>query len=199
MKRPVILASALLLASTQFSAAETCHEKFVRLLIGGNSKVPTKIDIVTEPKNGAISKNEFFFQKIGHWMTVMTEPVQPITLAYNNNMYTSADKGKTWKKVRSMDSEKNAKIGKKDRVENAKTVKNAVCGEEELDGAMHDTVEAEFKTVQAYKSENRYKYWIHKETKWMTKAVYHSKSKGYSSVTTQLPSPDPDMALPTPK
>ncbi len=195
MKRPVILATALLLASTQFSLAESCHEKFVRLLIGGNSKQPTKIDIVTEPKNGPISKNEFFYQKTGHWMTVMAEPAQSITLAHNNTMYTSSDKGKTWKKIRSMDSEKNEKIGRENRVENAKTVKNAVCGEEELDGAMHDTVEAEFTNMQAGKSESRHKYWIHKETKWMSKAVYHSKS----FVITQVMSPDPDMALPTPK
>ena len=127
MKRPLILATALLLSSTQFSAAETCQEKFVRLLVDGNANVPTKIDIVTEPKNGAVTKNEFFYQKTGHWMTVMTEPVQPITLAYNNTMYTSSDKGKTWKKIRSMDSEKNEKIGRENRVDNAKTVKNAVC------------------------------------------------------------------------
>ncbi len=108
MKRPVILATALLLASTQFGVAETCREKFVRLLIAGTT---------IEPKNGA----------------------------------------------------------------------------------MHLTGEAEHKTVQAYKFENRYNYWIHEETKWMIKAVYDSKSKGYSSVTTQVMSPDPDMALPTPK
>ena len=195
MKHPVILAAAALLASTQFSVAETCQEKFVRLLVDGNANVPTKIDIVTEPKNGAVTKNEFFYQKTGHWMTVMTEPVQPITLAYNNTMYTSSDKGKTWKKIRSMDSEKNEKIGRENRVENAKTVKNAVCGEEELDGVMHDTVEAEFTNMQFNKSQNRYKYWINRETEWITKVVYHSQY----SVTTQVISPDPDMALPTPK
>ena len=105
MARPTILAIALLLASTQLSQAETCHEKFVRLLIGGNSDTPSKIMVVTEPKGGAVSKNEFYHLKTGHWMTVMLGPSKARTLAYNNTMYTSSNEGKTWKKIRTMDSE----------------------------------------------------------------------------------------------
>ena len=83
--------------------------------------------------------------------------------------------------------------------ENAKTVKNATCGEEELDGVMHDTVEAEFEATHGYKAQNHYKFWINQKTGWMTKAVYDSKTKSSSSITTQTMEAVPDLTLPMPK
>ena len=58
-----------------------------------------------------------------------------------------------------MDSQKNKENQDKNKRENAKTVKNASCGEEELDGAPHQTVEADFNTLQGSKTDNHYKYW----------------------------------------
>lgn len=193
-------ASALLLASAQPGLANSCQDKFAQLLIHGNGDQPSIIRITSEPKGGKVSKNDFFFKTTGHWMTVMTEPAnQPITLAYKNKMYTSADEGKSWKKVREMDSEQNRLNNIKNQEANAKTIKNAVCGEEMLDGVMHDTVEADFDTVQQYKSSNHYKYWVSRETGRITKATYDSKSSNYESFTTQLIEEAPDLTLPMPE
>ena len=198
--RLTFAASAIFLASALPSLAEPCKEKFAQLLIQGNGEHPVTIRITSEPKGGKVSKNDFFFKTTGHWMTVMTDPAnQPITLAYNNKMYTSSDEGKSWKKVRDMDSEKNRLDNIKNQEANAKTIKNAACGEEMLDGILHDTVEADFDTVQQYKSSNHYKYWVNRETGWITKATYDTKSSGYESFTTQLLEKTPDLKLPMPE
>ena len=198
--RLTFAASLIFLACVQPSLAEPCKEKFAQLLIQGNGPHPVTIRITSEPKGGTVSKNEFFFKTTGHWMTVMTDPAnQPITLAYNNKMYTSSDEGKSWKKVREMDSEQNRLDNIRNQEENAKTIKNAACGEEMLDGVMHDTVEADFDTVQQYKSSNHYKYWVNRETGWITKVTYDSKSSGYESFTTQLLEKTPDLELPMPE
>ncbi len=198
--RLTFAASVIFLASALPSQAEDCKDKFAQLMIHGNGMHPVTIRITSEPKGGKVSKNDFFFKATGHWMTVMTDPAnQPITLAYNNKMYTSSDKGKSWKKVREMDSEKNRLDNIKNQEANSKTIKNAVCKEETLDGVMHDTVEADFDTVQQYKSSNHYKYWVNRETGWVTKATYDSKSSGYESFTTQLIEKAPDLKLPMPE
>lgn len=200
MMRLAFAALALLLASTQPGLADPCKEKFAQLLIHGNGDQPAIIRITSEPKGGQVSKNDFFFKTTGHWMTVMTEPAnQPRTLAYNNKMYTSSDGGKTWKKVREMNSEQNRLNNIKNQEANAKTVKNAVCGEEMLDGVLHDTVEADFDTVQQYKSSNHYKYWVNRDTGRITKSTYDTKTSNYESFTTQLIEAAPDLTLPTPE
>lgn len=197
--RQAIIAAIMLVTSTQVVFADNCQEKFINLLINGNGDTPVKIDIVTEPKGGIASKNEFYYVKLGHWMTVLPDPAQPRTLAYNNKMFTSSDNGKTWKTVRTMDSEQNQKDNIKNQTENSKTVKNAECNQEELDGVMHETIEADFNTLQSFKSENHHKYWVNTKTGFISKAVYILKSKNYESKTTQNLTPAPDLTLPTPE
>ena len=198
--RLTFAASIIFMASIQPGLAESCQEKFAQLLIHGNGPHPVTTRITSEPKGGKVSRNDFFFKTTGHWMTVMTEPAnQPITLAYKNNMYTSSDKGKSWKKIREMDSEKNRLDNIRNQQANAKTIQNAACGEEMFDGVMHDTVEADFDTVQQYKSSNHYKYWVNRETGWIPKVTFTSKSSGYESFTTQLVEKTPDLQLPTPE
>ncbi|MEM9471593.1 MAG: hypothetical protein AAGA00_06530 [Pseudomonadota bacterium] len=198
--RSFFATTAMLLVTAQAAHANPCQERFAQLLIHGNGDRPSIIRITTEPKGGQVSKNDFFFKATGHWMTVMTEPAnQPVTLAYSNKMYTSSDDGKSWKKVRDMDSEKNRLDNIRNQEANAKTIKNAVCGEELLDGVVHDTVEADFDTVQQYKSSNRYKYWVNRDTGRIAKSTYDSKSSGYESFTTQIIEDAPDLTLPTPE
>ena len=139
---------ASLLVSVQSAQSDTCHDKFVHFLAGYKGFFPSKNHVVTMPKGGKTSTNKFYMTKIGHWMTEMVDPPSSWTLAYNNTMYTSSNKGKTWKKIRSMDSAKNNENTIRDQLKNAETVKNAKCGEEEYKGVMHDTVEAEYSYLQ---------------------------------------------------
>ena len=198
--KPALAAIVLIFVSALTAQAETCHEKFVRLMVDGNDDQPVKIHVVQESKGAKPSTNEFFLQTTGHWMTKMIDPAnQPWVLTYNNTMYTSADEGKSWAKIRAVDSAQNAASGLRDRQENAQTVSNAVCGEEVLDGVAHDTVEADFKTLQNFKTENHYKYWVNRETGWISKATYQTKGEGYEGFTTQVIEPAPELSLPTPE
>ena len=199
MIKCVLISVATLSVAGSNCLAKTCTEKFAELMIGVNQDLSSEIDITTEPKNGPVQKNKFYYKKVGHWMTVMADPKQPRSLAYNNVMYTSSDEGKSWKKIRTMDSEKNNENARKDRIENAKTIRNAICGEEQLDGILVDTVEAEFNAVGSYPSQNRYKYWVNRENGWVPKAIYHTQSSNYESVTTQLSQPAPELQLPMPE
>lgn len=197
--KSVLLCIGLLVLALQPASAETCHETFVRLMISGNGEKPAKIHVTQEIKGSKPSINEFYYAKLGHWMTKMIDPAnQGWSLGYNDGLFTSSDKGKTWKKISTMDSQKNKENQDKNLRENAKTAKNASCGEEELDGAPHQTVEADFKTLQGSKTDNHYKYWVNKETGHIAKATYHTKGGAFESFTTQLIEPLTDLALPTP-
>lgn len=198
MRLPIVTI-AFLLGATQPGLSETCHEKFVRLMVYGNPDEAVKIHVVSKMKGGSTSKNNFYQVKKGHWMTEMIEPASPWTLVHNNIMYVSADKGKSWKKIRSFDAKENGGDGKKDQIENSKTVKNAACGEEEYKGIMHETVEADFNTLQNYKTENHYKYWVNPKSGYVSKVTYDTKGKGFGSLTTQTMEPAPDLTLPTPE
>lgn len=195
--KPVI-AAALLASATAFPAsAETCREHFVRLLVEGNGDGAVKIHVTQEIKGAPASQNWFYQQQPGHWMTEVIEPAgQPWVLTHDDVMYTSSDKGESWSKIRDLDSDPDAARAQIE--ENAQTARNEVCGNEELDGVAYDTVEADYDSLQGFKSENHHKYWVHPETGFIARAFYHLKSENFESMTTQLIEAAPDLDLPTP-
>ena len=198
--KQLMTAAAILLLTTQAGSAESCHDHFVRLMVGGNDVGPIKTHVTQEIKGAPASTNYFYQAAPGHWMTQMIKPAnQGWVLAYNNTMYTSSDKGKSWKKIRTMDSAANAESGRKSRAESAKTVKNAQCAEEALEGVAHKVVEADFEGAQGMKTSNHYTYWVNAENGWISKAIYHVKSKSFESKTTQLVEPAPGLELPKPE
>mgnify|MGYP000719459463 CR=1 FL=1 len=198
MKR-ALFAGFLAVMSAQPALAETCQETFVRLLIDGNGDGPVKIHVTQEIKGAPTTKNYFYQVTPGHWMTEMIEPAsQPWVLTWDDVMYTSADKGGTWTKLRDMDSAGNQDQARKNQEENAATARDAACATEEIDGVTYDVVEATYDTLQNFKTENHNKYWVNPETGFIAKAVYEMKGEGFESVTTQLIEPAPDLELPTP-
>jgi hypothetical protein len=195
--KPVIVAALLASAMALPASAETCRDRFVRLLVEGNGDGAVKIHVTQEIKGAPSSQNWFYQQEPGHWMTEVIEPAgQPWVLTHNDVMYTSADKGESWTKLRDFDSDPDAARAQME--ESAQTAKNEVCGNEELDGVMFDTVEADYVSLQGFKSENHHKYWVHPDTGFIAKAVYHLKSENFESTTTQLIEAAPDLKLPTP-
>ena len=198
--KSTVFATLFLVASFDYGMAESCHDTFVRLLLDGNGDDPVKIHVMQKIKGAPTMTNYFYQAEPGHWQTEVIDPAgQDWVLTWNNTMYTSSDKGKSWKKLRTVDSENDRKLARKNMQENARTVENAVCGEEALGGVMHDTVEADFETLQNFKTENHHKYWLAKENGYIAKAVYQVKGKGFESVTTQQLEPAPDLTLPTPE
>ena len=198
--KTAIFSALLFLVSLGPVLAKDCHDKFVRILTDQTDKGPVKIYVIQEIKGGMKMENYHYSVNIGHWMTEMIKPVKMAwTLTYKNTMYTSSNKGKSWKKVRTLDSEQNKANTIASLEKNAKTVRNAICGEEKLDDIIHDTVAADYNTLQSFKTENHHKYWIDRKTGYISKARYKMKGKGFESTTTQTIKPAPGLTLPTPE
>ncbi|WP_155983445.1 hypothetical protein [Nitratireductor aquibiodomus] len=189
----------LLCAAPQPGFAEDCRDRFTRLLIHGNGDGPVKIHVTQEIVGGPTTTNYFHQTEAGHWMTEMIEPENsPWVLTYDNVMYTSQDKGKTWTELRALDTRNNQADAKDGLREDAKTAKNVVCGKETLEDAVHDTVEADYSS-QRGTTEIHAKFWVDQKSGYIAKTFYHMKNDGFESMTTQLIEPAPDLLLPVPE
>lgn len=183
----IALAASALVFLSSTAQAETCLDTFKMLLEKGNGDGPVKIHVTQEIVGGMTSTNYFYQAAPGHWMSEMIEPANmQWTLTYDNVMYSSADKGKSWTKVRDMDSAANAKAAKEQMQANLKTARDASCGEEELDGVLHETVEGHYSATGGFKTENQNKYWVNPQTGFIRKAFYHMKADNFESKTTQM-------------
>ncbi|WP_319533149.1 hypothetical protein [uncultured Cohaesibacter sp.] len=197
---PITALCLLVALSVVDARAEDCADRFKALLVSGNGdEGSVKIDVTQEIVGGMTSRNYSYQVAPDHWMTEMIEPAGQWTLAYDNVMYSSIDEGKSWSKVREMDSDANAEASKKAMRESAETTTNAACGEEEFEGIAYQTVEADFVAKLGMEMQNHHKYWVHPETGFIRKAFYHMKAAQFESKTTQLIEKAPDLQLPTPK
>ena len=179
--------------------AETCQEKFMRILVERNEPGPVKAHVTQKIKGGMASKNWNYQDGAGNWMTESIEPANlPWTLVQGDTMYTSNDKGKSWKKVRTLDAAHDPAATKKLLQDRAKTVRDAKCGSEELNGTDHEVVEATYDMLGNFNAEVRDKYWVHPETGYIPKLETTMKTKTFESYTLQLVEPSPDLQLPKP-
>ena len=194
------IAALLLVTSTIAAQSQTCEERFKTLLLEGNGDGPVKILAEQEIVGGMISKNWFYRAADGHWMSEMIEPSNmQWTLTYNNALYSSSDKGESWNKIRDVDSAQNATNAKAAMKQNAETVTNAKCSQDNFEDQTYDLIEGDYKTVAGFQSDNHHKYWVNPETGFIRKAFYHMKAEAFESKTTQLIEAASGLQLPTPK
>ncbi len=197
MKRAIVAVLFGLVA--QPSLGETCQERFTRLFIDRAPKGPITIHVTQKLGAAAATVNENHQIDSGHWMSRMIEPANhPWTLAYGKGLYASTDQGKSWKKVRDLDSQQAFDDAIARLKEQAKTVRNATCDTDAIDGVAHDTVEAEYDNA-AQKSTHKDRFWVNKATGWVSKATSWSKYPAFEMTLSQLISPAPDLKLPKPE
>ncbi len=199
MKAPLIAAAIVLALGARPAAADECLDRFVKILTDVSEKGPVKIRVTRQYKGIPSTENMHFSLNAGHWMSAMIRPANaPWSLGYKGALYTSTDKGKTWKKVREMQAQ-----GPQERLkalrENAKTARNARCGQATLDGAPHDTVEGDYTHQQGTETEYHNKYWIRRDTGFIRKAIYTFKSPTITGRTIQLIEKAPGLTLPKPE
>lgn len=191
---------ALALYLPNAASAETCEETFVRLLADGNGAGPTRTQITQEIKGGMTSRSYFYSISPTHWMSETIEPQNlPSVLVHGDVMFISADKGKSWQKLRTIDSEGNLADAKNAAEKDSQTATNPSCGEETLGEVPHDTAEALYTLHAAEGMNNRAKFWVNRETGFISRAVYEIKGGGFESTTTQLIWAAPGLALPEPQ
>ncbi len=194
----IVVALFIALAVTTPAAAEACVEKFRRILVDRNETGPVKVTVTQQVKGAPATRNINYQAGPGHWMTEMIEPANgQWTLVHDDVMFTSTDKGATWKKLRALDSANNADQSRRNMEEAAATVKDAACGMEAIDGVAHDTVEASYE-IPAYKTAHRDKYWIEPSSGWIARSISMMKMSGFESTVTQVIERAPGLELPTP-
>jgi hypothetical protein len=198
--RNAFAAASLLLASTYPGLAEECADNFVRVLTNSGKMKPNQAHMVSQMTGQPVTENDFLSVAWDHYMVKPTKPKGPWILTYDGTMYQSSDEGKTWKTIRSFDKNETRASGIKTVKEQAGTVRYAVCGEEELDGVKHETLEADTTNLTPSKFELHTKYWVNRNADdFVTKADTRMKGDGYEVVTTQTWKPAPELTLPIPK
>ncbi len=200
MKAPFFAAAVLALVTVAGpAAADACLDRFVKILTDVSEKGPVKIHVTQQYKGAPATESVHLGLSGDHWMTQMLKPANaPWSLGYKGALFTSSDKGRTWRKVRAMPMptpEERLKALKK----STKTARNAKCGTETLDGATYDTVEGDYTFQGNMKIEYRHKYWLDPSSDFIRKAVYTFRSRAISGQTTQLIEKAPGLTLPTPE
>ncbi len=179
--------------------AETCQEKFMRILVERNELGPVKIHVTQKIKGGMASKNWNYQDGAGNWMSEGIEPANlPWTLVQGDTMYSSTDKGKSWKKVRTLDAAHDPTATEKLLRERAKTTRQAQCSTEDLNGVPHEVVQATYDMLGQFNAEVSDKYWVHPETGYIPQLETVMKTKTFESYTLQRVEPTPDLQLPKP-
>jgi hypothetical protein len=200
----VMTFALLLLAVFSFwnSAAASddaaCRERFIRHFVDRTKLTGVKIHVTQRVKGGPTTENWNYQAAPGRWMSEMIKPAGlPWTLVHDNVMYSSRDKGKSWEKVRTLDSAQRAEDVAADLQATVSTIRNATCGVEQLGGVRHETLAADY-TQPKYATEHRDTYWVNPETGWMAKATTTTVGKGYEMSVTQLIEPAAGLQLPRP-
>nr|WP_319384535.1 hypothetical protein [uncultured Roseibium sp.] len=199
LKTPAGIAAMILAGLAQPALADDCSARFTEVYMQLDQGVPTKTVATTQFKGAPATVNDFLYLSQDHHMTVPTNPAGPWVLTYQNVMYQSADAGKTWAKVRDLDSAQNAEGAIAAKKTNAETIRNAACGEETIDGVVLEKVAADLTVSQGMVTENRYTYWLSRDDGFIVKALYETKAPNFEMVTTQTVEPAPELSLPTPQ
>ncbi len=175
--------------------ADSCKEEFIELMTNRTTTEPTRIHVVQDIRGAAKTVNLNYQDGKGNWRTEMLEPENaPWSMGIGNVLYTSSDKGKSWQKVREMDDANAAHDATMaDRVS---TVSNVQCGEEELDGVIHRTVEADYKMAGSFEADIHDKFWMNPETGYVPRLETTMKSASFESFLIQNLEPAPDLTFP---
>ena len=188
-------------ASTGSAFADNCQERFSTLLVHGNHKMgPVRIHITQEIVGGKTSVNYHHSDGEGNGMTEMIEPASdPWSLFLGNKMYMSSDKGGNWKYINSYDAEKSRASTIAALTKDATIAVELTCGDEEIDGISHETVEGTYVSSMLSGAKIYNKYWVNKQTGWILKSYSHTKSGSFESKTTQVIEQVPSVELPKPE
>jgi hypothetical protein len=196
----VLGAVAFVLAAAPAQADEAaCKERFVKLLVGGNASTePVRIH-VTQTYAGNTTEN-YFYSMGPDSGDGMMQPLKNSgsmwVMFRDRKMYTSQDGGKTWKFGRELDAASDPAVTKEKLRTDSATAANTVCGEDALDGVAHETVEGEYVSSLMQGAKVYHKYWVNRDTGWISKTVTRSMAAGKESIGTQVLEPAPGFELP---
>ena len=189
---------ALLLALAQQSTAQTCHEKFVDLVVYGYGDKPLTIHVEKKSPNSKNGQSQILYLSPTNYLMIDNALPNLWMLRSGNTLHESKDEGKSWKKIpwikKSQDYKSRLKAAKQ---EASKNTHNAACKEEKYNGVLHDTIEADLSFDPSWDKGAHSKYWISRDTKDIVKQTVLINSTG--QLTTFIMESTQDITLPTPK
>lgn len=198
-----IAAAPMIIAAAPAQADDAaCLERFKSLVADGNpDRGPVRIHVQQTVGNQQ-TENYFYSAGSGSADGLM-EPLKNMgdmwVLFRNKKMYTSNDAGKTWAFGRDMDDASQPEAYKAQVRKDLETAAKVACAEDALDGVAHDTVEGEFNSSALQGASTFNKYWINRETGWLTRYVSTSEAGGSTFEVTQTIESWPDLKLPDPE
>ena len=200
MKKAVVTA-LVLMASARPGLAEDCGEKLSRLLIEWlEPRAPATAMMTVETKGQPTTRNEFMHLDWDKYMVKTVEPAGgPWYLTLDGTTWQSGDGGQSWTKAYSFDKDDTRAKGNEMVKQQASTVANAVCSEEDLGGVMHETIEADMTNTTNMVFQIHAKYWINPDNGFVTKTTMRMTAENFENFTTQEWTAAPDLTLPSPQ
>lgn len=199
MKRFALIPALLSLAS--MVQADACHDRFTALLVEGNDKMgPTLIHITQEIVGGETSLTDHHSDGDGNGMSEAIDPANhPWSLFVGDKMYMSNDKGATWSFLSTFDSESARENNKIATAKDALTARDLSCGEETLNGIVHEVTEGTYTSSVIAGADIYEKLWVVPKTRWISKSYRHVMMDSFESKTTQVIETHPNLDLPNPE
>lgn len=180
--------------------ADACLERFKTLLEGNSPDTPVKIHITQEVSGAPATKNWFYGDGQGNWMTEMIEPeTMQWTLFRSDSMYSSTDKGSTWSFVREMNSDGSKKAAEEMLEKHRASATNTICGSEEVDGTTYETVSGEYTSAALQGAAVEQKYWVEPATDWIARSYTNSRTSAFEMKVTQVLEVQSSVDLPNPE
>ena len=191
---------AILLSAIHPSYAETCREHFIRIFVPDeNSQKPFR-SYNTSTTNGASEqKFNIFSTNANHVLSQALVPEAPWSLIYQNKMYISNDKGKSWIKVRELPEKTNDEAARLAKAQAIAKIGNEECQNENYEGEEVLTVQADLDITPEAPFKTTLKFWIDKETGGFFKSTTRTEVNGSTHFVTQIIEQAPDLVLPTPE
>ena len=195
--RMVLSAAALLLALSASALAEDCAERFARLHIWWYENPTSGIArVVAEPKGQPKSDGEMHFVANGHYMLKQFVPNGGWYLTHDGTTWQSTDEGKSWKKLYSFNQEDTWKAGLETVKQQSSTVRNAVCGKDEVDGELVDTLEVDMTNTVNATFEIHEKVWVRRSDERSVRCEMLTTGLGPDTFTTQTWKQVPELFIP---
>ncbi|MCC0015276.1 MAG: hypothetical protein H6878_03115 [Rhodobiaceae bacterium] len=193
----MICAGLMFLACAAPARAEDCAERFARLHVMWYENPESGIGhVVSETVGQPKSDGEMHFVANGHYMLKQFVPAGGWYLTHDGTTWQSTDEGASWKKLYSFDQADTWQKGLETVQQQASTVRNAVCGEDTVDGEAVDTLEADMTNTVNATYEIHEKVWVRRSDERAVRTETLTTGLGPDTFTTQTWTRVPDLEIP---
>lgn len=196
------LTLSMLAVSSSFiqpAYAETCREQFIRIFAPSEKSQKSLRSYNTATTNGE-NEQKFNLFSIGdnHILSQALVPAAPWSLIYNQQMFISNDKGKSWIKVRDLPDNELDEAALAAKTTGLAKIGNEECGTDTYEGKETNTIQADLDVTPEAPFKTTVKFWMDTETGNMLKSTTRTIMPGADHFVTQIIEQAPDLVLPTP-